>query len=179
MRILGIDPGLRRMGLAVINIDDDTHELGLVYFGYISHERVEQEYNRHLNNALHSLTDTLPKLFHEFAPNKIAAEIVPVGRLKTNTELVVAAITVCKVIGFQWGIPWLDYGANTVKKMVTGNGLASKAEVKGAVITLFPELQKAHQEEQLKQKDEGLKRATGLPWDVYDACAVAVTASRK
>src|SRR5207237_1344801 len=113
------------MGYGVVDLDEETGALSLVHFGYLSHPRIENEYNRHLNNATQSLANVVPKLLHDFAPNQIAAELVPVGRLKSNTELVVAAITVVKVIAFQWGIPWRDFGANTIKKQVTDNGLAS------------------------------------------------------
>lgn len=179
MRILGFDPGLVRLGYSVVEKNDETEEFSLLHFGYLSHPRVENEYNRHLNNAIHSLCNVVPKLLHEFEPHQIAAEIVPVGRLKSNTELVVAAITVCKVIAFQWGVPWHDYGANTIKKTVTDDGLATKAQVKNAVMKQFPEIVAAHKEEQKKQKDEGKKRAPGLPADVYDSIAIALTGLAK
>lgn len=179
MRCLGLDPGVERLGYGVVDVDDETGELTLVHFGYLSHPRIENEYNRHLNNAIQSLTNIVPKLLHDFAPNLVAAEIVPVGRLKSNTELVVAAITVLKVVTFQWGIPWKDFGANTIKKQVTDNGLATKAQVKNAVMAQFPEIVKAHKEEQVKQKSDGKKRPIGLPADVYDGIAIAITGIRK
>lgn len=179
MRVLGIDPGVIRLGLGVVETDEETRDTNLLYFGYFSHPRTELAYNDHLNSAISTLTQTFPKILHDFAPNKIAAELVPVGRLKSNSELVVAAITVCKVIAFQWGIPWTDYGANTIKKEVTDNGLATKAEVKNSIQKLFPELVKAHKEEQVKQKAAGEKKASGLPWDVYDGVAIALCGARK
>lgn len=177
MRVLGLDPGLKRMGFACVE-QLDTH-MELIDFGYFLNERdVTMTYNTHLNRAVGFLAEKFPALVHEYAPRVIAAEIVPVGRLGANTELVVAAITVCKVIAHQFGVEWVDYGANTIKQVATGDGLATKARVRNAMLHRFASLDEAQREIKAKQKARG-ERPTGIPQDVFDGCAIAITGALK
>ena len=176
MKVLGFDPGMKRMGISVI----ERNELGnieLIDFGYFSNERNPKDpYNKFLNEAIQSLADAMPKIIYDYAPNIIVSETVPVGRLGNNTELVVAAITVVKVIAYQFGIPWIDMGANKIKLLSTDNGTASKAQVKNAVFNLFPQVKEEHKKERERQKAEGIapSKATGIPQDVFDGIAVAL-----
>jgi Holliday junction resolvasome RuvABC endonuclease subunit len=177
MRVLGIDPGHTRLGLGLVKIVDG--EIQFVAHGLIGHPRDEGvKFNVHLNDGIHQATVEFPKALHLLKPNTISAEIVPAGRLGSNSELTVAIITVCKVIAFQFGIPWLEYGANTIKKIVTGNDKATKAAVRRALIALFPAVGELHQAEKERQKKAG-EKADGLPFDVTDALAAAYTGAIK
>lgn len=149
-------------------------QLELITFGLISNPRdPASKFNEHLNKSIHQVTDDLPKALDLIRPDIIVAETVPVGRLGSNTELVVAAITACKVIAHQFGIPWYDIGATTVKKDFTGDMKASKVTVRNAVFDLFPIVEERHTKIKREQKSQG-KKMEGLPFDVFDAVAIAV-----
>lgn len=171
--ILGIDPGNKRMGVAILNLKKD----GIVSLNHaevLFHENENNlKFNQYLNEGIYQLCDRFPLLLHTHRPDFIISEIIPVGRLGANTELNVAAITVCKTISWQWGLDWFDIAANTVKKIVTTDGRASKAKVKHEVVARFPHLETMNDELKKQQKLEGLS-ATGLAQDLYDAVAIAV-----
>lgn len=172
MRILGLDPGFNRLGYGAIRVIDD--EIFLIGHGLIHNPRdPAHSFNEHLNAGIQQITVDMPRLLDIIKPDRICAELVPVGRLSANSELVVAAITTCKVIAFQFGIEWIDYGANTVKKIVTGDGNATKAKVKNAVIAQFPVIGERHNSFKQQQKEAG-EKAEGLPQDTFDGCAVAL-----
>lgn len=172
MRILGIDPGLTRLGHGCIEINED--EMKLIAYGLISHPRDPLvTYNAHLNSGIKQIAQDLPRLIDMTRPDLICSELVPPGRLGQNTELVVAAISTCKIIAFQFGIEWMDIAANSVKKIVTGEGTASKAKIKNTVFQTFPTVKERHKQLQKEQKESG-EKATGLPPDVMDAIAISM-----
>jgi Holliday junction resolvasome RuvABC endonuclease subunit len=177
MRILGIDPGFTRLGVAVLSVEGGVSKLENV--ACIFHPPREQgvKFNEHLNKGIQQLVNDFPKVIDMARPNFIAAETVPAGRLGSNSELVVAAVTVCKTIAFQFGIEWKDIAANTIKKTVTGNDIATKATVKRAVFAQFPSLEEQHKKIRKDEKKAGTT-VVGLPQDVFDAVAIALTGAK-
>lgn len=173
MNLLGLDPGLEHLGFGVVN----TSPFGLPNMGVIAHKKDPLlSYNEDLNLAIANIAEQFQRLLMLYDPKQIAAEIVPVGKLGSRSETTVASITVCKTLAFTYGIPWNEYGANTVKLSVTSDGKASKAQVRNAVLALFPEWQAVHKKEKQRQKtEEGMKRPPGIPQDAFDGAAIAVT----
>lgn len=177
MRILSIDPGMTRLGVASIITGKDD-QMTLLTYGMIAHPRdPAHTFNEHLNAGIRQIVDDLPKLIDIVSPSVICAETVPVGRLGSNTELVVAAITAAKVLAYQFGITWVDYGANTIKKQVTGDGRATKTKVRNAVLSYFPEVDERHKQMKKDQKAAG-EKVEGLPADVFDAIATSITGAK-
>lgn len=177
MRVLGFDPGLVYMGFGVVDFEEGE-TISIAHLGYFHIPRNGQTFNEYLNGAIAALTENFPRLLQNYEPNMVASEIVPVGKLGSNTELVVAGITTIKTICFQFGIEWKDIAANTVKKIMTGDGRATKATVQSTLCSLYPSLKKKHLEIKGEQKVKG-EKAQGLPPDVFDGLAVALaTASQ-
>ena len=172
MRILSIDPGMKRLGYSTIEFTS-SDDLSLISYGMIHIPRTDEKFNPYLNLAIEKITNDFPRILDASEPAFIVSEIVPVGRLGSNSELVVAAITVCKTIAFQWGIEWRDIAANTSKVKVTGDGRASKAKIKNAVFGYFPELEARHKEIRTKEKTDGDK-VVGIPQDQIDAIAIGI-----
>ena len=176
MNILGLDPGLLRLGIAGIETHGD--EIKLITYGFISHTRnSNSSFNEHLNLGIRQIVDQFPRILNEIHPVLIISELVPPGRLGKNSELVIAAITTCKVIAFQWGIVWKDIAANTVKKEITDDGRASKVKIKNAVLDLFPEMIDHHARLKKDQKKKG-ERSVGIVQDTFDAVAIAVAGAK-
>src|SRR6266542_4338454 len=120
MIIVGIDPGLARLGLGALNITGD--DISLFTYGMISHPQDPAvPWNEHLNAGIYQIATDMPRFFDATKPNLVVAELVPPGKLGMNTELVIAAITTVKIIAYQFGIPWQGMAANTIKKRTTGD----------------------------------------------------------
>lgn len=176
MNVLGIDGGMTRLGLGAITLDDG--ELRLITHGLIHHPREEEmTFNEHLNSGIAQIVVAFPKALDLINPDIIIAETIPAGRLGSNDSLVIAAVTTCKVIANQFGIPWRDVAANTVKKQIAGDGRATKVQVRNAVFDIFPAVEQTHQNTKKEQKENG-EKPTGLPQDVFDALAIAVVGAR-
>jgi Holliday junction resolvasome RuvABC endonuclease subunit len=176
MVILGIDPGMTRLGYGSVTVEGNEIELGLS--GMISHPRdTAALYNEYLNQGIAQIVEQFPVLLSIVQPTFIAAELVPAGRLGSRSELVVAAATAAKVIAFQWGIEWHDVAANTVKKTVAQDGNATKAKIRNAVMDAFPVLAERHKTAKEEQKQAG-EKAVGIPQDVFDGIAIAIAGAR-
>lgn len=149
-------------------------ELNLFKFGLIYTPRTNQTYNEFLNEGIEHITTEFPRVLMLTTPDLIVSETVPVGKLGSNSELVVASITVCKVVAFQWGIEWQDMAANSWHKTVLGEGIkATKARVRNAVFAEFPLLAEQHKLLKKEQKEAGDKPEGFLP-DVTDAIGIAL-----
>lgn len=172
MQILGLDPGLERLGFGVFRAEEKS----LVTMGVIPNPKDHLlSYNENLNQAIQNITTQFQRILMLYDPQQIAAETVPVGKLGSRSETTVASITVCKTLAFTYGIPWTDYGANTIKKTLTDDGTASKAKVRNAILELFPDWKTKHKSEKDKQRrEEGMKRPPGIPQDAFDGAAIAV-----
>jgi Holliday junction resolvasome RuvABC endonuclease subunit len=177
MRTLGIDGGFTRLGLGVV--DSDGTDITLVTHGLIFNPRADGSlFNDHLNAGISRITNDFPRFLDLTRPDVIYGETIPAGRLGANDSLVIAAVTTCKVIAFQFGIAWHDIAASTVKKELTGDGRATKTVVRDAIFDLFPVVQERHALLKQEQKDDG-EKPTGLPQDVIDGLAIAVVGAKK
>lgn len=171
MKVLGLDPGMIRLGYSECYIaENGDPKLGLA--GVITNTRGSETFNEYLNDGIRNIVDKFAYILSLTSPDIIVAELVPVGRLGSRSELVVAGITSCKVLAYQGGLPWKDVGANSYKKALTGNGNASKGQIKRKVQELFPNLKELDTQERARQKEAGEKR-TGFPIDLWDAVAVS------
>lgn len=176
--VLGIDPGMVRFGWGSVLLDaDDKVELGLS--GMIAHPRdTNAPFNEYLDEGIAQIAEQFPVILSIVQPTFIVAEQVPTGRLGSRSELVVAAITAAKVVAYQWGIPWHNMGANTIKKSIADDGTATKARVRNAVIELFPVLGERHKAAKVEQKAQGDKM-DGIPQDVFDGIATAIAGAKQ
>lgn len=171
MRILGLDPGMARLGIGALEFKDD--QISLITYGMISNPRDKNAtYNDFLNAGIYQIVNDFPRLLDVIAPHIVVAELVPPGRLGSNSDSVMAAITTCKVIAYQFGIPWNNIAASTVKKAMTGDAKATKAKIRNRVLDEFDLIKARHAELKREQKEEG-EKPVGLPQDVFDAIAVA------
>lgn len=167
---------MTRLGLGAVKADSN---LTLITHGLIYHPRDPAvSFNDYLNAGILQITNEFPRFLDLVRPDVIYGETIPAGRLGANDSLVIAAVTTCKVIAFQFGIEWHDIAASTVKKQLTDDGRATKTLVRNTVIDLYPKVGARHAAIKLEQKENGEKR-TGLPQDVFDAIAIAVVGARK
>lgn len=161
---------MQKLGYGAISKDGD---INLYKFGMIHTPRTDQAFNEFINEGIHHISTEFPRLLMFTEPDVIVSELVPPGKLGSNSELVVAAVTVCKVIAYQWGIEWRDIADSTWKATVVGRRDATKAQTRNAVFSHFPAMVDQHKLLKKEQKADGLK-PEGFPADITDAIAIGI-----
>jgi len=176
--VVGIDGGMVRLGLAAVE-GHPNNQVDLLSYDLIENPRGEEKYNAFLAAGITRITNTFPRFLDQIRPDFIVSETIPVGKLGSSDSQVVAAVTTCRVIAIQFGIPWHNIAANTVKVINTSDGRASKTLIRNTMLYMFPEIAEAHAKAKKDQKKAGLKRRPGLAQDYFDAIAVAVAGYRQ
>jgi crossover junction endodeoxyribonuclease RuvC len=147
--ILGIDPGLERIGYGLIRRDGSR--LTPVTYGLIQTPRIV------IPDRVRIVHEEVTKLIVEYEPDCIATERLLFTVNKTNAMDVAKSLGVILLATSQRGLPWSEYSPPEVKQSVTGQGNADKKQVQFMVTRLL-----------------GLKE-TPKPDDVADALAIAIT----
>ncbi|MBL8086491.1 MAG: crossover junction endodeoxyribonuclease RuvC [Chthonomonas sp.] len=149
MRILGIDPGLERMGFGII--DREGSRLIPVEYGLIKTPTIS------LPDRLLLIEQQLTDLCARLKPDMIATERLFFTNNKTTALDVSKALGVALLVTAQLGIEWTEYTPPEIKLSVVGNGAAEKLQVQFMVTKLLG----------LTEKPK--------PDDVADALAIAIT----
>jgi crossover junction endodeoxyribonuclease RuvC len=131
VRILGIDPGLRRTGWGVIEIDGNR----LTYLGCGS---VEPPDNLPLARRLLAIHQGLTKVLGDFEPAEAAVEQTFVNKDGVATLKLGQARGVAMLAPAMCGIAVAEYAPNQVKKTVVGAGHADKNQVLVMLKILLP-----------------------------------------
>ena len=131
MRILGLDPGLRRTGLGVIDVEGNR-------LRHVANGVVESNASDPLAVRLLTLHTALVRIVAEFAPLEAAVEETFVNKNAESTLKLGQARGVVMLAPAQAGIPVTGYAPNMVKKSVVGAGHAAKQQIGMMVRTLLP-----------------------------------------
>jgi crossover junction endodeoxyribonuclease RuvC len=149
IRILGIDPGLRRTGWGIVEIAGNR--LGFLGCGSVlTNERDT------LALRLLCIHDGLTKILDEFRPDEAAVEATFVNKDGQATLKLGQARGIAMVVPAKAGVPVAEYAANLVKKSIVGSGHGDKAQVRMMIGVLLP-------------------KADPASHDAADALAIAVT----
>jgi crossover junction endodeoxyribonuclease RuvC len=149
VRIIGIDPGLRRTGWGVIEIDGNR----LIYIGCGS---VEPPDTLPLASRLLGIHEGLAKVLGEFQPMEAAVEHTFVNKDGVATLKLGQARGIAMMTPAMFGIPVAEYAPNQVKKTVVGAGHADKNQIQMMLKILLP-------------------KAEPKSADAADALAIAIT----
>jgi len=149
IRIIGIDPGLRRTGWGII----DSDGVRLVYVGSGSVVSVETE---PLGVRLRQLFDGLQEVLSRLTPMEAAIEQTFVNRDASATLKLGQARGIAMLAPALFALPIAEYAPNAVKKTVVGAGHAGKDQIRAMVGHLLP-------------------RAAPDSADAADALAIAIT----
>lgn len=128
-RILAIDPGTREMGVAIL--ENGT----LLYAGVETFCKLPSREER----ARQGRT-TVARLIHDFRPAVLAVEKNFVGRNHRHAPLLSVLTGEITELAQRNRVTVVSLAPNTVKKVVAGDGLATKKEVAHAVALRFPKL---------------------------------------
>ncbi|MGY3530457.1 crossover junction endodeoxyribonuclease RuvC [Bradyrhizobium sp. USDA 4452] len=149
VRIIGIDPGLRRTGWGVIETEGNR----LVYIGCGS---VEPPDDLPLASRLLAIHEGLAAVLGDFRPAEAAVEQTFVNKDGVATLKLGQARGVAMLAPAMFGISVAEYAPNQVKKTVVGAGHAEKNQIQVMLKILLP-------------------KAEPPSADAADALAVAIT----
>lgn len=121
MRVIGIDPGLRRTGWGIVDVQ--AGEVTHVANGICASEGVD------LASRLLSLHTQLSLVFTQHSPETAAVEQTFVNKDAAGTLKLGQARAIALLVPAQAGLDVAEYAPNTVKKIVVGVGHAQKAQV--------------------------------------------------
>ncbi|GAB5388407.1 MAG: crossover junction endodeoxyribonuclease RuvC [Alphaproteobacteria bacterium] len=131
MRIIGIDPGLQKMGWGVIDAEGSS-------LRYVAAGTVGSTAGYPLADRLCQLYDRLTVVIEAHNPDQAAVEETFVNVNPVSTLKLGAARGVALVVPARMGLPVGEYPANLIKKSVVGNGHANKDQVEMMIRTLMP-----------------------------------------
>ena len=149
IRILGIDPGLRRTGWGMVAIAGNA----LSFLGCGS---VTTDDRDALAARLLAIHDGLMRILAEFQPDEAAVEQTFVNKSGSATLKLGQARGIAMVVPARAGVPVSEYAPNLVKKSIVGAGHGDKAQVRMMIGVLLP-------------------KADPSSHDAADALAIAVT----
>ena len=157
MRILGIDPGLRRTGYACVKISARSVEPTLIEAGVLRIATTGPLYARLLQ-----IRTELLEVLTDLKPDHAAVETLFSHVKHAQTAIIMGhARGVLLATLAEKHLHITEFAPKEVKRSVTGNGNATKEQVRRAVMAQC-----------------GLRTLKG-PHDASDALAIALTAARR
>jgi len=149
IRILGIDPGLRRTGWGVIDVAGNR-------LSYVACGSVATDDKAGLAARLVAIYAGLVRVIDEFHPAEAAVEATFVNKDAAATLKLGQARGVALLVPAQAGLQVSEYAPNLVKKTIVGAGHSEKAQIRMMIGVLLP-------------------KADPKSEDAADALAIAVT----
>jgi crossover junction endodeoxyribonuclease RuvC len=131
IRILGIDPGLRRTGWGVVEIAGNR----LVFIGCGS---VTTNDRHALAARLLAIHDGLMRILDEYRPDEAAVEATFVSKDASATLKLGQARGIAMVVPAKAGLAVAEYAPNLVKKSIVGVGHGDKTQVRMMIGVLLP-----------------------------------------
>lgn len=126
MRILGVDPGLRRTGFGVV-------DAGGAKLSYVSSGTIVVPSDASLPDRLKVILDNLREVIRQTQPDVAALEIVFVNTNPQSTLLLGQARGAALCALADSGLTVHEYTALQIKKSVVGHGKAAKEQVQAMV----------------------------------------------
>ena len=149
IRILGIDPGLRRTGWGVIDVEGNRLK-------YVACGSLATDDKAELSARLVAIYAGLARVVEEFRPEEAAVEATFVNKDASATLKLGQARGIALLVPAQAGVAVSEYAPNLVKKTIVGAGHSEKAQIRMMIGVLLP-------------------KADPKSEDAADALAIAVT----
>ncbi len=153
MRILAIDPGYERLGVAIIDKEKNQKEI-LVFSECFKTKPIDTHTTR-----LHQIRTHIESVVKKYRPETMATETLFFSTNKKTALLVAEARGVILSTGTACGLSVFEYTPNTIKLTITGYGNADKRSMMDMVPRLI------NGTENIKIDDE------------FDAIAIGITHS--
>jgi len=149
IRILGIDPGLRRTGWGLIEVEGNR----LIFIACGS---VETSEKLALGGRLVAIHDGLCRVIDEFSPHEAAVEATFVNGNAVSTLKLGQARGIAMLVPARAGLEVAEYAPNLIKKTIVGSGHGEKGQIRMMIGVLLP-------------------KADPQSEDAADALAIAIT----
>ncbi len=140
VRIIGIDPGLRRTGWGVI--ESDGHRLV-----YMASGTVTSDAKAELAHRLVALFEGLTNVLGTWQPEEAAVESTFVNKNATATLKLGQARGIALVTPALAHLTVAEYAPNMVKKTVVGAGHAGKEQIRAMIGHLLPKARPESEDE--------------------------------
>jgi crossover junction endodeoxyribonuclease RuvC len=131
IRILGIDPGLRRTGWGLLECEGNR----LIYVACGSLETRERD---ELSERLLAIHAGLAQVIAEFAPHEAAVENTFVNTNAAATLKLGQARGIAMLAPAQAGLSVAEYAPNLIKKTIVGAGHGDKVQIRMMIGVLLP-----------------------------------------
>ena len=131
IRIIGIDPGLRRTGWGVIETLGNSLK-------FVDSGTVTSDGDLDLASRLRQLYDGLSEVVHGFRPNEAAVEQTFVNKDAVATLKLGQARGIALLVPSLAGLQVAEYAPNAVKKAVIGVGHGDKEQIHMMLKVLMP-----------------------------------------
>lgn len=158
-RTLGIDPGLKDIGVGIIDYKQSKYSL--VYYSYLNTKSGQP-----IQARLGQIAEFIEKVITEYQPDEAAIERIFFNRSRAAIEVAIAIGAIMLVL-HRAGVPVTQYTPNDVKMAVTGYGAAEKQQVQRMVKHLLG----WHKKTMINPQTG---RSIKIPSHVYDALAVSL-----
>ena len=134
IRIIGIDPGLRRTGWGVIDTIGNSLK-------FVASGTVISDGDMDLASRLCQLHDGLAEVVHAYRPDEAAVEQTFVNKDAVATLKLGQARGVVMLVPARAGLPVAEYAPNAVKKSVIGVGHGEKQQIHMMLKILMPKVE--------------------------------------
>ena len=131
IRIIGLDPGLRRTGWGVV--ESQGNALRFVASGTVTSDEKDD-----LAARLCQLHDGISAVIAQFSPEEAAVEQTFVNANPSSTLKLGQARGIAMLVPARAGLRVAEYAPNAVKKSVIGVGHGDKAQIRMMVRVLLP-----------------------------------------
>ena len=131
IRIIGIDPGLRRTGWGIVEADG-------VRLTYVASGLITSNADDDLAYRLRELYEGLVAVIASFSPQEAAVEETFVNKDARATLKLGQARGIALLAPAQKGLRVAEYPPNVVKKTVTGTGHGEKRQIAAMIGFLLP-----------------------------------------
>jgi crossover junction endodeoxyribonuclease RuvC len=131
IRIIGIDPGLRRTGWGIVESDG-------VRLGYVASGQVESDGEDELAYRLRQIYEGLCGVIASHRPHEAAVEETFVNKDARSTLKLGQARGMALLAPACSGLKVAEYPPNVIKKTVTGTGHGDKRQIQAMVGFLLP-----------------------------------------
>jgi crossover junction endodeoxyribonuclease RuvC len=131
VRIIGLDPGLRRTGWGVVTVAGSR-------VVHVAHGVVAPRADIGLAERLLWLFEALSQVIAEHQPDEAAVEETFVNANGASTLKLGQARACCLIAPARAGLPVAEYAPSVVKKAVVGAGAAEKDQVGYMIRRLLP-----------------------------------------
>ena len=131
IRIIGIDPGLRRTGWGVIDTLGNS-------LRFVASGTVTSDGEMDLASRLCQLHDGLADIVHSYKPDEAAVEQTFVNKDAVATLKLGQARGIAMLVPARAGLVVAEYAPNAVKKAVIGVGHGDKKQIHMMVKVLLP-----------------------------------------